>query len=305
MNKLLLSLIITATLGASTPAANAQTREIEQDMFENMKERDKAAVIAVHFGASTPEARAGIARFNERIRNAFPNCNFVEAWTSRTLLNKENSNGESIIKNPEETLQKLKDEGYTHILLQSSNIVNGIEMQYLRYVVDKYSPSFKSIRMGEQLLSSFNDYYNALSTVIAPFNNPKEANIIVCHGSKNEINAQYTMLDYVLHEKGITNCLVATIEGYPSLDSAILQLQKNKKIKNVNLIPFMFTAGTHVKEDISESFKKKLEKAGYKVNLVQQVLSDNNAILNIYEEHAKHAMKHRTYSAKEIKMQAR
>lgn len=298
----LLSTAVIFAFSLCSPVAFAQVNEMEQDMFESMKNGDKAAVIAVHFGATEPAALSTIDRFNNRIRQSFPDCDFMEAWTSRELIKQMENNGKHILT-PDELLIQLEKNGYTHVLIQSSNIINGIEMQYLRYVVENAKSRFKHIRLGEPLLSDLEDYENVIKAASTEYRN-KEANILVCHGSSNEPNAQYTMLDYALHDNGKTNWFVSTIEGYPSFDSTVSMLKAQKQ-KKVNLIPFLFTAGSHDNKDIAEDFAKKLQKAGYKVSKTMKSLGEIDAIVDIFIEHAKHAALFRKFNAKEIKMQSR
>lgn len=301
--KEILRIALVSAFALTSPFVSAQVNEMEQDMFESMKTEDKAAIVAVHLGATDTEAKNTIAKFNDRLRKSFPEYDFMQAWTSRSLIsNWETSSNERYLT-PDELLVQLEKDGYTHVLIQSSNITNNIEMQYLRYVVENAKPRFKQIRLGEPLLSDLEDYENVIKATSFEGRN-KEANILVCNDSGNELNAQYTMLDYTLREKGKTDWFVSTIEGYPSFDSTLAMLKAQKQ-KKVNLIPFLFTAGTNAKNDISETFAKKLQNAGYKVNTTMKALGDIDAIVDMFIEHAKHAALYRKFNAKEIKMQAR
>lgn len=299
----ILRIVLLFVFTLTSPSVCAQVNEMEQDMFESMKTEDKAAIVAVHLGATDTEEKNTIAKFNDRLHKSFPECDFMQAWTSRSIIsNWETSSDESFLT-PDELLVKLEKDGYTHVLIQSSNITNNIEMLYLRYVVENAKPRFKQIRLGEPLLSDLEDYENVIKATSFEGRN-KEANILVCNDSGNDLNAQYTMLDYTLREKGKTDWFVSTIEGYPSFDSTLAMLKAQKQ-KKVNLIPFLFTTGTNVKHDISELFAKKLQKAGYKVNTTTKSLGEIDAIIDMFIDHAKHAALYRKFNAKEIKMQAR
>lgn len=70
----------------------------------------------------------------------------------------------------------------------------------------------------------------------------------------------------MLKAKGFTNMHVATIEGYPTFETA-LQLLKKGNAKTVTLVPLMFVAGDHAVNDISKDWKEMLEKNGFKVEL--------------------------------------
>ncbi|MCD8236266.1 MAG: sirohydrochlorin cobaltochelatase [Prevotellaceae bacterium] len=283
---------------------SAQTERIEQDIFENLREGDKAVVVAVHFGTSHSDTRRNtIDKFNDRLHREFPECDFREAWTSRIIVRKMAQQGERILV-PSELFRELQREGYTHVLVQSSNIIEGTEMENLRAEIDAVRKDFKAIRLGDPLLSSSEDYEKAILAVAAFYGNEKTANVLVCHDTQGNRNASYTMLDYVLRDKEYTNWFVGTIEGYPSYDNLVKNM-KRSKMKKVNLIPFMFVAGDHAKNDIALEWKENLHKAGFKVNVTLHSLGELDGILDIFMHHAREAKKYRIYSPREKKMQMR
>lgn len=58
---------------------------------------------------------------------------------------------------------------------------------------------------------------------------------------------------------------MGTIEGYPTFDTMLAQL-KAGKAKRVTLVPFMFVAGDHAKNDIAGEWKERLEKEDFIVS---------------------------------------
>lgn len=304
MNKTLthlIALLILFTTGVI--GMQAQSDGIESDMFASMKGSDKAAVVAIHFGTTNENARImSIERFNLRLQQAFKQYEFREAWTSRIVI-KRLAEREIYKNTPVQVLETLKAEGYTHILLQPSNIINGIEIEYLKNEVERFKKSFKDIRIGDPLLSSPEDYYKAAEAEFAIHKDKKTMNVLVCHGSAKEKNTQYTMLDYVLRETGHNNWTVATIEGFPTQQNLIKML-KAQGAKKVNLIPFMFVAGEHVQNDIAIDWKKTLDSQGIKAKVYTKGIGENDAILDIFVNHATRASKFRTYSSIERKLRA-
>lgn len=284
-----------------TSPVSAQTERIEQDMFENLREGDKAVVVAVHFGTTYDDTRKNtIDKFNFRLRKEFPYCDFREAWTSRIIVRKMAQRGERIAV-PAELFAELHREGYTHVLVQSSNIIEGTEMENLRAEIDAAGKYFKSIRVGEPLFSSPEDYEKVILAIAAFYGNEKTANVLVCHGSQGSRNSSYTMLDYMLRDKDYSNWFVGTIEGFPSYDNLVRNMKKSK-VKKVNLIPCMFVAGDHAKNDIAVDWKENLHKAGFKVDVTLHSLGELDGILDIFMRHARDAKMYRTYSPKERKM---
>ena len=102
---------------------------------------------------------------------------------------------------PEEALRQLKTDGYTHILIQSSNIIEGIEMESLRKDVAAQEKDFKEIRISTPLLFSPGDY-EAVIAAITPKGIKDGAVLLVGHGTYTPNTAQYAMLDYMLKAKG-------------------------------------------------------------------------------------------------------
>ena len=120
----------------------------------SLKEGEKAAVLVVHFGTTHEDTRAKtIDAVNNKIAEAFPGIEVREAWTSRIIMHRMKTSGLKRLS-PEEALRQLKTDGYTHILIQSSNIIEGIEMESLRKDVAAQEKDFKEIRNQHSLLFS-------------------------------------------------------------------------------------------------------------------------------------------------------
>lgn len=301
MNKYLITLFI---LLATALTAVGQPAEIEQDMFETMLEGDKAVIVAVHVGAEDATAQQQIDRFNSRLQQAYPNYDFRQAWSTRELINQQASTAPSRITTPDELFSQLKKDGYTHVLVQSSNIINCTEMQFLRHAVETAKEHFKQIRLGEPLLSTPADYEDAIKAMAEAYGSDKEANILMCSGTASVEDSQYAMLDYTLKDHELTEWFVGTVDGYPSLESLKKQLKSNK-IKKVHLIPFTFAQSSQSTSSTLQEWTQELQEAGYKVSSEMRCLGDLDAIMDIFENHIRHAEKFRRYSAKEMKLIAR
>lgn len=271
----------------------AQRAELEQGLLESMREGDRAVVVAVHVGADDAAEQLCIDRFNAKMREAFPSCDFREAWTSRDKIGRLEQNGIGFMPTPDALLTQLHKEGYTHVLMQSSDVVNGVEMQYLRQVAEGASGMFNQLRVGEPLLSDVDDYEKVFAATAAAFGKEKEVNVLVCR-EQGETDAQYALLDYTMKDGNQGDWLVGTTEGYPSFDSVVRQL-KRQKLKKVNLIPFVFTAA----DGMAEEWKQRLQQAGYKVTAELRALGEVDGILNIFVQHLRHAEQFRTLSPKE------
>lgn len=264
---------------------------IASDIFASMDKGDKAALLMVHFGTTHDDTRAlTIDVVNQKAKEAFEGIEFREAWTSRIVMRRMKSRG--IEKdNPLEALKKLKEDGFTHILVQSTNIIDGAEISSLRADVALMQDGFKDIRIGNPLLYSPEDYEKVIAAV-TKYGAKDGATLLVGHGTYTPATAQYAMLDYMLKSKGHTTFHVGTIEGYPSFDDAESKI-KSFGSKNVKLMPFMFVAGDHAKNDIAVDWKKELEKRGYTVELFLEGLGQNPDIQNLFIDHIRFISKHK------------
>lgn len=282
-----------ALSGLYMPAyAHGEENFVHEDVMQNLREGDKIALLMVHFGTTHDDTRAvTIDAINRKVMQEFPQMEFREAYTSRIIMRRLAKRGVRKL-NPVEALAQLKSEGFTHVIVQSTNIIDGIEMESLRKDIDQMRPLFKEIRLGMPLLYTPEDYKQVIGC-LAGKSKEKTFTILVGHGTYTPATAQYAMLDYMLQAEGHTDFAVGTVEGYPTFDNAVDRLQEQKKIKQVQLLPFMFVAGDHAKNDIAGDMKEVLEKKGYKVTPLLEGLGEQPAIQQIYIDHIRFILKHR------------
>ena len=280
------------TCFAFTLPTMAQTSEMEQDLFENLREGDKAVVVAVHEGTLDGSGIGTYERINQQLRQAYPNYAFREAWTSRSTFKQ--------VPTPDELLSQLQKEGYTHVLIQSSDLTDGINMQCLRQTVEEVKGKFKHIRLGEPLLSSTEDYEKAVQAA-SIFGQPKVVNVFVCADADNGNATQFAVLDYTLRNKDMKGWHVATIEGLPTFAHLLKQL-KSEKAKKVHLIPFLLTNDNKAALETLREWQEELDEEGYKVSVEMHYLGELDDIISLFCSHIRHAEKYRRLTAREQKL---
>lgn len=289
MNRTILSIIIMFICTFSY--AHGGGNYDHSDFLKGMKPGDKAALVMVHFGTTHNDTRAKtIDALNERVKSKYSELDFFEAYTSRIIIKRLGDKG--VVKhNPEQLLSELLKQGYTHVLLQPTKIIDGVEMESLNKNVAAKSAQFKDIRVGNPLLYEPEDYEKVVEVLTRNLDASK-AYLFVGHGTYDPTTAQYAMMDYMLKAKGHKNCIVGTIEGYPTFKNALNQLEE-LKTKEVTLIPFMFVAGDHAKNDIAGEWKEELEAEGYTVNALLEGLGENRRIQDIYLDHIEFMLHHK------------
>lgn len=284
---------------AITTVAHGGKNFEASDILKSMKPGDKLAILMVHFGTTHADTRElTIDAINTKVKEQFPTTEVREAYTSRIIIKRLGEKG--IVKqNPLDALKQLHKEGYTHILIQASTIIDGVEMESLDKNIKEISALFKEIRIGDPLLYTPDDYEKAIK-VLTLDNDKNLGYVLVGHGTYDATTAQYAMLDYMLKAKGYNNFFVGTIEGYPEFDDMLNQL-KASGLKKVKLVPFMFVAGEHAKNDIAEDWKNDLEKEGFDVEVSMEGLGQIPAIQDLYIEHLKFIGTHRKIGIMEKK----
>lgn len=256
------------------------------------KDLEKTAILMVHFGTTFDDTRAlTIDAINEKAREQFPGIRVEEAYTSRIIIDRLKKRG--VFKlTPQQALLRLAADGYTNVIVQGTNVIDGIEAEVLRNEAAMMSPFFKEIRVGRPLLYSVGDCQKVVGVLTDRYGKELAKNtsiVLIGHGTSTPANAIYSQIDYMFDADGSPQIHVATVEGYPTYETTLAKLKKDRN-KAVCLIPFMFVAGDHARNDIDEEWRGQLENEGYKVSTIIEGLGQIPGIQDIYIDHIKEAL---------------
>lgn len=285
MRKLFAALMLTAAISAA--ASGEEGGFVKSDFYKTMGKNDKASVLMVHFGTTFDDTRKNtIDAVNSEAEKEFPKMEVREAYTSRIIMRRLKDRG--IVKdNPAEALDRLAAEGYTHIIVQPTNIINGVEAKTLEQQLDMYKDKFKEVRIGSALLTTPEDYKSVAEIINKETGKlaDDEAVVLVGHGTHDSGNTAYPAMDYTAKSMGY-KFYVGTVEGFPEFDDVVKGLKKDG-IKKVVLMPFMFVAGDHANNDIAVDWKEALEKEGFTVKVKLTSLGMMEDIRKMFIDHAK------------------
>lgn len=272
-----------------------ETENYKSDkLLDKLQKGDRAALLMVHFGTSYDETRSlTIDAINAKAKDAFPELEVREAYTSRIILRILKRRGVEK-HSPLEALLRLRAEGYTHVIVQSTTLLEGAEMESLYRDVESMLPFFKEIRIGHPLLYSVDDCRRVAEILVRRHSDKadlkKKSHVVfVGHGTHVPATATYSQMDMLLKEMGQPQMHVSTIEGYPDFD-ATLSFLKAAKAKNLTLIPFLFVAGDHASNDIAVEWRHAFEKEGMQVGTCLEGLGQIEEIQNIYIDHIRFAL---------------
>ncbi len=277
-------------------ALSAKTNYYKSNLLDSLEDGDKVAILMVHFGTTQEDTRAKtIDVLNRLAKDKFPDFEHREAWTSRIVIRKMAAKGVRV-DNPAEALQKLANEGFTHVVVQSSNVIEGIEMEALRRDVYAARDNFKDIRVGQPLLYSTRDYEVVVKS-LKQYQPKGSSLLLVGHGTYTPATAQYAMAQYVIDAMGYKKMHVGTIEGYPDFDAVASRIDS----KRVVLMPFMFVAGVHAKKDIDGDWRSEMSDMGYDVSVLQMGLGEIKEVQELYMEHLDFAFENQMFDIIEKK----
>lgn len=113
------------------------------------------------------------------------------------------------------------------------------------------------------------------------------------HGTEHNANGVYAKMQDMLTADGYNNYFIGTVEADPSLDD-VLAAVKAGGYKRVILEPLMVVAGDHANNDMAgdeeDSWKTAFESEGCEVVCLLRGLGENEAIRQLYVEHAQAAI---------------
>lgn len=251
----------------------------------------KKALLVVSFGTSYHETREKtIDCLEEELSAVFPDRTFYRAWTSSIIRKKlKNRDNISIFSVAEAMVQMTKD-GIEDVLVQPTHILSGTENDLMTAAIKEREGDFQRVVIGEPLLFSSADYFDIIAALAKTYSLPDDTALVMMgHGTEHYTNSAYAALDYMMKDKGHDQYFVGTVEGYPDFEAMLRLLQKSPYQK-VQLVPLMIVAGDHANNDMvgedADSWKNRLEKAGYEVTYVLKGLGEIKEIRDIFIHHA-------------------
>ena len=185
----------------------------------------KKAILAVSFGTSYPDTlRKTIAATEQALAEAFPDWEVRRAFTSGMIIRKLKERDGVEIENVHQAMHRLEEEGYTHVAVQSTHVMHGEEYEKMLSQLEPYRLRMK-ISVGMPLLHSEEDYHSVAKALLnwLPTLDADEALVLMGHGTTHFANSAYAQMEHML-QASCDRVYLATVEGYPTLDSVERQL---------------------------------------------------------------------------------
>lgn len=257
-----------------------------------MKKEFKKSILVVSSGTVDENARKqNIEAVEKEIEKNFSDYEIRRAFSSEKIVNKLALTYGVYINRPEEALIKLKEEGFSQVILQPLHLIAGDEYEDIQRVAEKFKDDFDTITLGKPLLYTLCDCEKVLeaSKSQLPMLNKDMAVVLIGHGSDHIADESYSTFQRLIDKQNL-NIFVGTIKGKLTASSIIDRLKRNN-IKQVLLMPLMLVAGAHAVKDIASceknSWKSILEKEGFSVEMYLHGLGENKEIQKLYVEKLK------------------
>lgn len=159
----------------------------------------------VSFGTSYPDTcEKNIVACERELAASCPDRDTFRAFTSGMIIRKLKQRDGIEIDTPLQALQKLAEQGYQDVAIQSLHIINGDEYEKIVREVQSLRPLFLRLTLGAPLLSSHNDYVQlmqALRQQMPPIA-ADETVVFMGHGASHHAFAAYACLDHMMTAKG-------------------------------------------------------------------------------------------------------
>ena len=249
-------------------------------------------LIIVSFGTSFPQTREKtIGAIEHALEKAFPDYFISRAFTSGMVIKRIRAQEGIAIDTVSEAMKHALQSGVRNLILQPTHLMHGREYQKLKTTAAKYADRFQTIAVGLPLLDSDEDFQllmQAITEQTSPDTDDKTAVCFMGHGTDVSANEVYAKLQALLHASGFLNYYIGTVEGTPTLDDVIKQLNRSN-YRKVILQPLMIVAGDHACNDMAgdgaDSWKSIITSAGYQVECILSGLGENPNIHDMFVRH--------------------
>jgi sirohydrochlorin cobaltochelatase len=214
-----------------------------------MKNNKRAAILVVSFGTTHLDTlERCIAATENAIAAHFPQHPVYRAFTSRTVIRRLKERQGICVDTVSEALARIAADGFNCVAVQPTLILAGIEYEGLLRTLNK-EPGLR-IAVGKPLVANAKGCEAMASLIMEE--NPlaqDEALLLMGHGTEHEANEVYHAIQEFFDAKGYRG-FIGTVEGTPSFADATVRL-KDSGAAHAKLLPLMFVAGDHAKNDMA------------------------------------------------------
>ena len=286
--------------GEAAPAEEEENYDTGDASLDDPRNADNIGdneLLVLSFGTSFNDSRRlNIGAIESDLEKAFPDYSVRRGFTANIVIDHIQNRDGIKMDDVDEAMNRAVDNNVKNLVIQPTHLMNGLEYQELEEQVAQYADAFDKIAIGKPLLTSEDDFKRVEQALVDWTSEYDDGETAICfmgHGTEAESNEVYQKMQDLLTADGHDNYFVGTVESSPSLEDVLAKV-KAGSYKRVVLEPLMVVAGDHANNDMAgeeaDSWKTTFEDAGYEVTCLLRGLGENEAIRQIYVEHAQAAM---------------
>lgn len=276
---------------------NYNTGDATLDKVRNEDEIGDNELLVLSFGTSFNDSRRlTIGAIEQTLEDSFPEYSVRRGFTANIVIDHVQRRDGILIDDINAALDRAVDNGVKTLVVQPTHLMSGIEYDEITEKVASYSDAFEKVVFGKPLLTSDDDFKRvetAITDWTKDYDDGETAIIFMGHGTEHESNQVYGKMQDLLAADGFANYFIGTVEAEPSLET-VLEKVKEGGYKKVVLEPLMVVAGDHANNDMAgddeDSWKSAFESEGLEVECLLRGLGENEAIREIYADHARAAI---------------
>ncbi len=276
---------------------NYDTGDASLDNPRNQDEIGENELLVLSFGTSYNDSRRlTIGAIENALEEALPEYSVRRGFSANIVIDHINRRDGVLIDDVKAALDRAVENNVKTLVIQPTHLMDGLEYNDIVDEVANYSDAFDKVAFGDPLLTSDDDFARvekAITDWTAEYDDGKTAICFMGHGTEAESNSIYEKMQDTLAANGHNNYFVGTVEAEPSLET-VLAAVKAGGYTRVVLQPLMVVAGDHANNDMAgseeDSWKTVFENEGFEVVCLVRGLGENEAIRQIYVDHAKAAI---------------
>ena len=241
----------------------------------------KLGILAVSFCTTHMETLEKTIQAAETdLAAAFPSVRVYRAFTSGMVRNRLKSKSGLNVDSVPEALERMRADGVSHAIVQTTLLIPGEEFDLLRRDVLAHAGPVKTV-LGLPLLWDDGDFDAVIDILERAYPvQSDEVLLLMGHGTSHGANNLYLRLAQRMEAQG-EQMILCTVEGSPTFEDALKTLRTQSR-REIRLAPLLLVAGDHAKNDMAgdspDSLRHRLEREGFRVSCHVQGLGELPAV---------------------------
>ncbi|EMG37632.1 cobalamin biosynthesis protein CbiK, Co2+ chelatase [Desulfocurvibacter africanus PCS] len=252
----------------------------------------RTAILLTAYGSRHPRAQASFEYIERQVAGLFPGIEVRWCFTSKNVRRLREADS------PAEALERLREEGFEAVCVQSLHIIPGAEYEEMLAATACAAGFFTRLETGLPLLAGAGDtarVAHALLRLLPDSFAERPAGccaVFLGHGTSHPGNVHY---DALARELASLNprAFLGTLEAGPDA-STVRNALLAAGCREAFLVPFFFTAGVHVANDMlgdgPESWTSVLVDAGIQARPIVRGAGECDCLVAIWMDHLADAM---------------